>query len=157
MQITTHYTGNLKRTYRASARLHRRADLRSYRLGGLFVLLAVLAVAARLPEYIITVLAVFGVLLLAIPAMVWLKLRSFRAAIEVDIDVEVTDHGISYKTATQTIQATWGMIQRVIDSDEFWIFVINQRQAVALPKPHLTPNQRAELTAFLASHPRSPA
>jgi hypothetical protein len=152
LQINTHYLRDLKRTYRATVRLRRRAIYRNRVLGALVLLAAVLAVAVGKSGYIIEMLVVVGIVLLTIDAtQMWLALRRHRAAIEVDVDVEVTDRGISTKTATASTQVTWEMVQRVIDGGEFWIFVVNQLQTVVLYKSDLTPDQRTELTAFLAS------
>lgn len=152
MQINVHYTRDLKRTYRATVRLRRRAFYRRGVLGVACVLLAVLADAAGQSAALVAFFAGCAVVMFIVPpVVVWLALRRHRAAIEVDVDVEVTDRGISTKTTTQSTHVTWEMVQRVIDGGDFWIFVINRLQNVALYKSLLTADQRAELTAFLAS------
>jgi YcxB-like protein len=151
VQFSVHYTKDLKRTYRVSTRL-RRASFIRFRVGGaLLVLLAGLGVwsAAFSPG---TGLAygACGVLVGVLPdAAVWLNLLRNREVFAVDVDVELTDGGISSRTATQATSIEWGMVRRVLETDDCWIFVVNRLQAVSLYKAALTPLQRSQLDAFL--------
>lgn len=151
LQINAHYTSDIKRAYRATMRLRRGAVYRGYVLGVVCMFLAVLAYVTGQPAGLVALFVVFAVVGFLPPVLVWLALRRNRAAIEVEVDVEVTERGISRKTLTQSTDVTWELVQRVIDGGDFWIFVINRLQNVTLYKSLLTPAERAELTAFLAS------
>jgi hypothetical protein len=153
LQISAHYAPDLKRTYRAIVRLRRRG-IRGMRVFGVVCgLLAVLAGSVgRQSAGIVALIAMYGLVFITVPPFsLWLLLRRSRAAIEMEVDLEVTDLGITRKTATQTTHVTWEMVQRVIDCSDFWIFKINRLQNVVLWKSVLTAEQCAELAVFLAS------
>jgi hypothetical protein len=154
MQIHVHYTGDPKRTFRMITYVQRRRTDASRAIGALVLLGAVLIGATGGSVYVVLFLAVFGVLTLVMPnAGLWWAVRRNRELMVRDVDVEVTDRGITRRTATVTTQARWEQVQRVLETDDFWIFVINRLQWVGLYKSHLTPDQRAELAAFLATRP----
>ena len=151
MQINAHYTSDLTRTYRATARL-RRGELRLFRGAAvLLVLLASLgAWSAAFPLGTAAGYAALGVVIGVLPdAAIWLRLVRNRDVFVVDVDVEITDHGISCRTATQSTTIGWNMIKRVIGTGDCWIFVVSRLQVVTLYKAALTPLQHAQLTAFL--------
>ncbi len=152
MQITAHFTRDLKRTFRV-ARFLRRRVYRVFRaIGVLFLLAAAVAGTSGNAVGTAVVLAVCGAIICVEPEVVlWLSLRRNREAIEVDVEVEVTEHGITSRTATETRQLEWQLVQRVVDTGDCWVFVANRLQMVTLYKPALAPDQRAELTAFLTS------
>lgn len=154
MQINVHYTGDPKRTFRMIAYMRRRTADAS-RVGAALVLLgAALNGATGGSVFTTAPLAGVGVLMFVTPnAGLWWAVRRNREAIVRDVDVEVTDHGINRRTATGTTHARWDMVQRVLETGDFWIFVINRLTWVGLYKSHLTPDQRAELAAFLAARP----
>jgi hypothetical protein len=153
VQISVHYTGNLKRSFRATARLRRGQFRLIHAIGALFVLAAVVVGSAG-GSGTAVVLAASGVVVGVEPEMLlWLTLRRNREAIVVDVDVEVTDRGISSRTATGSVTAGWEVIKRVDETSYCWIFVVNRFQVVTLAKSALAPDQRAELTAFLAGRP----
>lgn len=151
MQITAHYTRDLKRTYRATARLRRRT-FRLFRiLGVVLVLLAALgAWSAAFSPGTAAGYAAFGIVIGVFPDIsLWLSLLRNRDVFAVDVDVEITDRGISSRTVTQATTIEWGMIRRVLETGDCWIFVVNRLQVVTLYKAALTSLQRAQLTAFL--------
>jgi hypothetical protein len=151
MQISAHYTRDLKRTYRVTARL-RRSTFRLFgALGALLVLLAVLgAWSAAFPPRTAVAYAVLGIVAAIMPgASTWLRLLRNKAVFAADVDVEITDRGISSSTAIQSTTIEWGMVRRVFDTGDCWIFVVNRLQSVTLYKAALTPVQRSQLTTFL--------
>lgn len=151
MQITAHYTRDLKRTYRVTARL-RRSTFTGFRvLGALIVLLAGLgAWSAAFPARTAVSYTLLGVAACALPDLtLWATLLRNRDVYLVDIDVEITDRGISTRTATHSTTIGWNMVRRVIETGDCWIFVINRLQAVTIYKAALTPLQHGQLTAFL--------
>jgi hypothetical protein len=85
--------------------------------------------------------------------LLWLAVWRVREAVVVDIEVEVTDQGISRRTATSQVQARWEMIRKVIEARDYWIFVIDRVHVVTLYKSVLTPDQHAEMAAFLTRRP----
>ncbi|HET9899237.1 MAG TPA: YcxB family protein [Streptosporangiaceae bacterium] len=151
MQIATHYTRDLKRTYRVSARLHRGAFRLYGALGALVVLYAGLgAWSAAFSLGTAATYAAAGIVLGLLPgAGTWLSLLRNREVFAVDVNVEVTDTGISSRTATRSTDIQWGMVRRVLETPDCWIFVVNRLQAVTLYKAALSPLQRAQLTDFL--------
>jgi hypothetical protein len=154
MQISAHFTGDMRRTYRATARLRRTANRVFRAIGAVFLLLAVITGTAGGQVGTAVVLAVCGVLIIAEPDVVlWLALRRSREDLVVDVEVEVTDSGISRQTATQRTQAPWEKVRRILETDDFWIFVISRFQNITLYKSTISAAERAELTAFLASRP----
>jgi hypothetical protein len=151
MQINVHYTGDPRRTSRVAALLMRRRFRVMCCVGALEVLLAVGggAVGAPVPDAVF--MGVIGVLMIAVPLpMRWLIMRLKRKAIMVDVDVEVTDQGISRRTAARQVQLQWERLREIIETSEFWIFVVDRRHFVALSKSVLTPDQQAEIADFLA-------
>jgi hypothetical protein len=151
VQISAHYTRDLKRTYRVTARL-RRSSFNGFRaLGALLVLLAGLGAwsaafsAGTAVEYV-----VLGIVVRVLPDFaLWLTLLRNREVYVADVDVEITDRGISSRTATQSTTIEWGMVKRVLETSGCWIFVVYRLQVVTLYKAALTPLQRGQLTAFL--------
>lgn len=155
VQISAHYTRDLKRTFRVTARLRRGSIYRFRAIGALIVLFVGLAAwSAVLSTGAIVANAVLGVVVCVLPDVgLWLNLRINREAIVVDVDVEVTDRGICSRTATQCTTIRWEMVKRFLEAGDCWIFVVNRLLVVTLYKSALTPLQRAQLTAFLAGRP----
>lgn len=154
MQISVHFTGELGRTLRATARLRRGRIRVGYGVGALLVLVAVIGGAGGAPAFDAVFVGACGALMIAMPwSLLWLAVWRVREAIVVDIDMEVTDQGISRRTATSQVQARWEMIRKVIETRGYWIFVIDPLHVVTLYKSVLTPGQHAELAAFLARQP----
>jgi hypothetical protein len=154
VQISAQYTRDLKRTFRATTRLRRRLNRIVRAIGALFVLAAVLVGSTGGSTGTMVVLALCGVVIAVEPeVLLWLSLRRNREAIMVDVDVEVTDRGISSRTATGSVMAGWEMIKRVDETSDCWIFVVNRLQVATLYKSALTPDQRVEMSDFLAGRP----
>ena len=151
VQISAHYTRDLKRTYRITARL-RRGTFRLFRvLGVLLVLLAVLgAWSAAFPARTAAPYVVLGIVIAVMPgASIWLRLLRDKAHFASDVDVEITDRGISSSTASQSTTIEWGMVRHVLDTGDCWVFVASRFLAVTVYKAALTPVQRSQLTTFL--------
>jgi hypothetical protein len=154
MEINVHYTGDPGQASRATARLMRGRARVVRGLGALFVLLAIGGGAAGAPVPGVALVGACGALLIAVPGLApWLVVRLRRKAIVVDVDVEVTDQGISRRTATHQVEARWEMVRKVIETSDFWLFIVDRRHFVALHKSVLTPAQRAEVAGFLARRP----
>jgi hypothetical protein len=152
VQISAHYTRDLKWTYRITARL-RRGTFRLFRaLGVLLVLLAVLgAWSAAFPARTAVAYAVLGIVIAVMPdASIWLSLLRNKAHFASHVDVEITDRGISSSsTASQSTTIEWGMVRHVLDTGDCWVFVASRLLAVTVYKAALTPVQRSQLTTFL--------
>jgi len=151
LQISAHYTRDLKRTYRVNARL-RRGAFNGFRvLGGLLVLLAGLgAWSAAFSVGTAVFYTVVGILVCLLPdGALWLNLLRNREVFVVDVDVEITDRGISSRTPIQSTTIEWSMVRRVLETGDCWILIINRLQVVTLYKAALTSLQRDQLTAFL--------
>ena len=151
MQISAHYTRDLKRTYKVALRLRRGSFMLFRALGAVLVLLAGLgawsgAFSPGTTAFYVVMGIVIGVLS---DAVTWLNLLRNRAVYAVDVEVDITDRGISTRTATQSTSIEWGMVKRVLEAGDCWIFVINRLQTVTVYKDALTPLQRAQLTTFL--------
>lgn len=116
MQISAHYTRDLKRTYRVTARL-RRGSFNGFRaLGALIVVLAGLgAWSAAFSVGTAVSYTILGILVCVLPDVsLWLKLLRNREIFVVDVDVEISDRGISSRTATQSTTIEWRMVRRVL-------------------------------------------
>ncbi|HUD35512.1 MAG TPA: YcxB family protein [Streptosporangiaceae bacterium] len=155
VQISVHYTRDLKRTYRVTARLRRRTFNLFRVIGTLLVLLAGLgAWSAAFSVGTAVADTVMGILIFVLPdAALWLGLLRNRSVFVVDVDVEISDRGISSRTATQSTTLEWGMVKRVLETGDCWIFVVNRLQHMTLYKAALTPLQRGQLIAFLDARP----
>jgi hypothetical protein len=154
MQINAHYTGDLKQRYRMIAYVQRRRTVTSRATAALVVLGVVIYGIGGGSASTIEFLAPFGVVMFIMPdAGLWWALRRNRDLIVRDLDLEMTDLGITRRTSSGTTQTSWEMIQRVDETDDFWIFVINRVSWIGLYKSRLTADQRAELAAFLATRP----
>lgn len=155
MQISAHYTRDLKRTYRATTRLRRGSFLLYRSVGVLIVLFAALgAWSAAFRPATAVAYAALGIAVGILPDFsLWTTLLRNREVFAVDVDVNVTDRGISSRTVTHSTTIEWHMVKRVLETGDCWIFVINRFQVLTLPKAALTPLQRAQLTAFLNPPP----
>jgi hypothetical protein len=151
VQISAHYTRDLKRTYRVTARLRRRAFNWFRALGGSLVLLAGLgAWSAAFSEGTAVSYAALGILAFLFPDLtLWASLFRNREVYVVDVDVEITERGISSRTPIQSTTIEWTMVKRVLETGDCWIFVVNRLQVVTLYKAALTSLQRDQLSAFL--------
>jgi hypothetical protein len=157
MNIHAHYTRDLKRTFRATLRLHRRMLRTVWAVGVLCLLAAVLVGTAGTGARAASATGIYAagaVLFTVLPvAAIWLGLFLNRRAIVEEVDVTVTDRRITRRTAIETREFGWEMVRRVLEHRDFWIFVVNRLTTVTLYKSDLSATQRAELEAFLARRP----
>jgi hypothetical protein len=149
MNITVGYPPDRRRSVRIYLRLNRSLVIVSRCLGVFSLLVA--AASYRYPGRV-AVWAVLGVALLAeMPLVFWTTVRGNREAFAQDIEVTMTDSTVTHRTRTTSVELSWDMVRRVHEGKDFWIFAVNRLKYVSLWKGALTPDQAAELAAFLAA------
>lgn len=149
MNIEARYTTDVRRTLRATRRVRRRLRIGARVIGVVFLLLALLAL--RQPVVAVIFAVVGAVIFVEVDVILWLRVRRNREVFVRPVVTTLTDAGISQRTSTTAVEFPWDMVRRVIETKDFWIFVINRLQTVVLTRQHLTPEQQAELTAFLTA------
>ena len=152
MNISVRFTPDLRLTSQAVRRLRRKPTYVLRCIGVLVMLAGLLDSAVGGPVAVaITGLVIGLVLVVEIDVVIWLRLRRYKEMIVQPVAMTLTDEGINRASPTTSANFTWDMVRRVIDEQDFWIFVVNPLQAVMLPNAILSPDQRSELAGFLAA------
>jgi hypothetical protein len=153
VNICVSYRQDPGRTFRVLLRLNRR-KIRILQCAGAVLVLAgaILGVGARGAGWQAFSLVMLGVLLMTeVYLLFWIAVHRNREALTERVEVTVTGEKVAARTATKSVVLGWDMVRRIIEGDDFWIFAADRLTMVTLWKQALTADQRAELTAFLAS------
>jgi|SRR5580658_2498125 len=151
VQIGAHYTRDLKRTYRTTARLRAAPSACS---GSWAPSSCCRPPSGHGSPGTAVAYAAWGVVICVLPdATLWLILLRNRAVFAVEVKVEMTDRRISSRIATQSTTIKWTVVKRVLQAGGCWIFVVNRLQSVTLYQAALSPLERGQLTAFLNTRP----
>jgi hypothetical protein len=98
-------------------------------------------------------LIVIGAVLIAEgPVLPWIWAYLNRQTLGRELEVTFTSEGIEGRTDSATLHLTWDKLERIYDLPDMWIFAASRAVRIVVPKRALSPDQQAELAAFIAAN-----
>jgi hypothetical protein len=152
MDISVRYTPDFSRTVRFYFYLHRKPLRNSVICWAFLILLGLAAIGLKQPALgVASILA--GVLsIITGPVLLWRTVYMNSEIFLKEVEVTLTNEGIEKRTDTITWHFSWDMIERVDESNDFWIFFANKLTFITVSKQALSQEQREEVTTFIAAH-----
>ncbi|RKT86564.1 YcxB-like protein [Saccharopolyspora antimicrobica] len=152
MQISLSVSYDEKRLRRTIRFLTRRQLVPVRVLGGVFIVLGIaLAVLDPATPFLYPIIGGGLVLLFAVgPIAVASAMRMQSAALKEDARLVLDDEWAQVSYPMVESRFRWAAIDQITETPEVWHAMFGKAQAMTIPKDAMTPQQQAELAAFVA-------
>jgi hypothetical protein len=152
MNISVRYAPDLKEAVRLSLFLRRKLLCVYVAWGGLAVIFGALALGfGEDPGTALVIIAVGIAIIIMIPLMTWVSVSRNRAILLGEVELTLTSEGLRGRAGIATFDLPWHLVAQVHDVKGFWIFVANKFNRITVAKRVFSPEQQAEVTAFIAA------